>query len=203
VLEQQLAERRAYRRRNVNGIDAWQDRAKITVEVKMSSTDWMDRESARIANAKRLAEDLGRRQLEESMAAQQGAPEYWNEFVGEVKMQTEDLEKKFTKPGFIDEKIVGYSAVEEPSAILRDHSCTIIVNRYSVRSGPESCELYFYYQPGATQIKRSARDQRDVFIDLQVGPQGVMANVDGSSMTAKQLAAYIVREMYERVRFPE
>jgi hypothetical protein len=173
------------------------------VEVKMSGTDWMDKESARIANAKRLAEDLGQRQLEESMAAQQGAPVYWKEFVDEVKMQTEDLEKKFTKPGFIDEKIVGYSAVEEPTAVLRDHSCTIIVHRYSVRCGPESCESYFYYQPGATQIKKSARDQRDVFINLQAGPQGVMANVNGFSMTAKQLAAYVVREMYERVKFPE
>jgi hypothetical protein len=169
----------------------------------MNNTDWMDRENSRIANAERLAADLEQRQLEESMAAQQGAPEYWKQFVDEVKMQTENLEKKFTKPGFIDEKIVGYSAVEEPSAMLRDHSCTIIVNRHSVRFGPESCELYFYYQPGAAQIKRSARDQKDVFIDLQVGPQGVMADVNGSSMTAKELAAYIVKGMYERVRFPE
>lgn len=137
------------------------------------------------------------------MTTQHGAPGYWKEFVDEVKVQTDSLEKKFTKPGFIDEKIVGYSAVEEPSVMLRDHSCTIMVNRYSVKFGPESCELYFYYQPGATQIKRSARDQRDVFIDLWTGPQGVMANVNGYSMTAKQLAAYIVKGMYERVKFPE
>ena len=169
----------------------------------MNNTDWMDRENSRIANAERLAADLEQRQLVESMAAQQGAPEYWKQFVDEVKMQTENLEKKFTKPGFIDEKIVGYSAVEEPSAIFRDHSCTIIVSRYSVRCGPKSCELYFYYQPGATQIKRSTRDQRDVFIDLQTDPQGITADVNGSSMTAKQLAAYIVKGLYERVKFPE
>ena len=126
----------------------------------MTSTDWMDRESARIADAKRLAEELGQRQLAASMTAQQGAPEYWKQFVDEVKVQADDLEKKFTKPAFIDEKIVGHSAVKEPSAMLRDHSCTIIVNRYSVKFGPESCELYFYYQPGATQIKRSAGIRR-------------------------------------------
>ena len=174
---------------------------KIKLEVKM--TDWMDKESARIADAKRLTEELGQQQLAASMTAQQGAPEYWKQFVDEVKVQTDGLEKKFTKPGFVDEKIVGHSIVEEPNAMLRDHSCTIIVSRYSVKFGPESCDMYFYYQPGATQIKRSVRDQRDVFIDLQAGPQGVMANVNGSSMTAKQLAAYIVRGMYERVKFPE
>jgi hypothetical protein len=163
----------------------------------------MDRESARIADAKRLADELGQRQLEASMTAQQGAPEYWKQFVDEVKIQTDDLEKKFTKPGFIDEKIIGHSIVKEPSATLQDHSCTIIVTRYSTQFGPESCELYFYYQPGATQIKRSIRDQRDVFIDLQAGPQGVMVNVNGFSMNAKQLAANIVKEMYERVKFPE
>jgi hypothetical protein len=63
--------------------------------------------------------------------------------------------------------------------------------------------LYFYYQPGATQIKRSARGTRDVFIDLRTDPQGIVADVNGTSMTAKQLAAYIVKEMYERVKFPE
>ena len=42
-----------------------------------------------------------------------------------------------------------------------------------------------------------------MFIDLQACPQGVIANVNGSSMTAKQLAAYIVEGMYERVKFPE
>ena len=51
----------------------------------MTSTDWMDRESARIADAKRLAEELGQRQLAASMTAQQGAPEYWKQFVDEVK----------------------------------------------------------------------------------------------------------------------
>jgi hypothetical protein len=173
------------------------------MEGKMTSTDWMDKERARIADAKRLADEVGQRQLAASITAQQGAPEFWKQFVDEVKVQTDGLEKKFTKPGFIDEKIVGHSSVEEPSAMLRDHSCTIIVNRYSVKFGPESCDMYIYYQPGATQIKRSARDQRDMFIDLEAGPQGVMANVNGSSMTAKQLAAYIVKGMYERVKFPE
>jgi hypothetical protein len=180
-----------------------EDRVKIRVEVKMTSTDWMDRESARIAETKRQAEELDQQELEASLTTQQGAPEYWKQFVDETKVQTGSLEKKFTKPGFIDEKIVGHSVVEEPTATLRDHSCAIIVNRYSVTFGPESCESYFYYQPGATQIKRSAREKSDVFIDLRTGPQGMVAEVNGTSMTAKQLAAYIVKGMYERVKFPE
>ena len=155
------------------------------------------------AETKRQVEELNQQQLKAAMTAQQGGPEYWKRFVDEAKIQTGSLEKKFTKPGFIDEKIVGHSAVEEPTARLRDHSCAIIVNRYSVTSGPESCALYVYYQPGAAQIKRSARGQKDVFIDLRTGPQGIVADVNGTSMTAEQLAVYVVKGMYERVKFPE
>jgi len=93
-----------------------EDRVKIRAGVKMTSTDWMDRESTRIAETKRQVEELNRQQLKAAMTAQQGGPEYWKRFVDEAKIQTGSLEKKFTKPGFIDEKIVGHSVVEEPTA---------------------------------------------------------------------------------------
>ncbi|HEX3659954.1 MAG TPA: hypothetical protein VHU89_00885 [Acidobacteriaceae bacterium] len=169
----------------------------------MTKTDWIDRESARIAGAKQQAETRDQEALEAAMTAQQGSPEYWSEFVKAVKLQTDKLEKAFTRSS--DEKIVGNCIVEEPNSTRPNHSCTIIVTRYSVKlpPGPGECKMHFYYAPGSAQIKRSAWGQPDVFTDLRTSPRGVVADVSGSSMTASEFAAYLVKGMYERVKFPE
>jgi hypothetical protein len=160
----------------------------------------MDRESAQMSETKRRAEELDQQQRETSMAARQGAPEYWKQFIDEVKALTAGLEERFTKSP--DEKIVGWAAVEEPNANFPDYRCTVKVDRHSTEFENDSCQLDFYYQTGATQIKRSARGQQDVFIDLHAGSQGMVAELNGYLMTAKQFAVSIVQEMYERVRFP-
>lgn len=165
----------------------------------MTSTDWMDNESARIAGTVRQAEELGQQQLEASMAAQQVAPDFWNEFIAEAKVQADGLEKRFTYS--IDEKIDGHCIVESPTPMLRDHSCTIIVDRHSMEFTKESVKFHFYYQPGSRHIKKSAWGQDDVFIGLYVGPQGKVAEVNGSSKTAKELAISLVKAMYESVKF--
>ncbi len=167
----------------------------------MPQTDWIEKESARIAGAKEQAEKRDQQALEPSMTAQQGSPEYWSEFVEAVKLQTGKLEKAFTRS--IDEKIVGHCIPEEPNSTRPNHSCTVMVTRYSVRFGPEECKMHFYYAPGATQIKRSALGQKDVFIDLHMSRRGMVADVNGTPMTATEFAAYVVEGMYERVKFPE
>jgi hypothetical protein len=97
--------------------------------------------------------------------------------------------------------IVGSSTVGEPIALFPDHSCRISVNRHSVKLGPALCTLNFCYRPGVAQIRMW--DRKNVLISLHNSPQGMAAKVDGSSMTAKQLAVYYAKKMYERVKFPE
>jgi hypothetical protein len=63
----------------------------------MTSTDWMDKESSRIAKSEQQAQNIDQQQLEASMNAQQGAPEYWKQFVEEVSVQAAAFEKSFTR----------------------------------------------------------------------------------------------------------
>jgi hypothetical protein len=167
----------------------------------MISTDWMDREGARIVDSERQADERSQRQLKASMSAQKKAPEFWKEFVDEVKVRTKELERYSTKS--IDERIVGASTVKEPDQMFPDHRCKIAVTRHSVKFGPELCVLSFHYRHGATRIRRSPQGQRNAFIDIHAGPKNIVADVNGYLMTAKQLASYVVKGMYERVKFGE
>jgi len=172
----------------------------------MTSTDWMDKENARIAGTIRQAEAFGQQRLEASMKAQQGAPDFWKEFTDEVKVQADRLAEKFTYS--VDEKIVGHSSLKEAEPPYPDHRCTVGVDRHSREFGNTSAVQHLYYRPGSSQIKRSVRkpgtvgEVDNVFIDLYAGPQGMLTEVNGSPMTAKELAIYIVKGMYKAVSFP-
>jgi hypothetical protein len=173
----------------------------------MTSTDWMDKESTRMAGTIRQTEAHGQQRLEGSIKAQQGAPDFWKEFTDEVKVQADGLAQRFTYS--MDENIVGHSSLKEADSTYPDHHCTVGVDRHSMEFGSESAVMHhFYYRPGSSQIKRSVWRpgsvgvEDNVFIDLYAGPQGTLADVKGSGRTAKELAIYIVRGMYETVKFP-
>ena len=174
----------------------------------MTSTDWMDKECARIAGTIRQAEVLGRQRLEGSMKAQQGAPNFWKEFTDELKVQADRLAEKFTYS--MDEKIVGRFSLEEPHPpSFLNHNATVSVYRDSMEFEKVSLKQDFYWRPGSSQIKRSVWkpgtvfEEDNVLIDLYAVPQGMLADVNGSPMTAKELAIYIVKGMYEAVSFPK
>jgi len=173
----------------------------------MTSTDWMDKESGRIAGTILQAEALGQQRLEGSIKAQQGAPDFWKEFTDEVKVQADGLAERFTYS--MDENIVGHSSLNEADSTYPDHHCTVGVDRHSMEFGNESAVMHhFYYRPGSSQIKRSIWRPGsvgvvdNVFMDLYAGPQGMLTDVKGSPMTAKELAIYIVKGMYKAVSFP-
>ena len=71
-----------------------------------NTPDWIKRRKQVEAEAERQAAERSQRNLEAAMSIGTGGPEFWNEFVAQVKVNTDALEPNFTRT--MDEKIVGH-----------------------------------------------------------------------------------------------
>ena len=165
-----------------------------------NTPDWIKRRKQVEGEAERQAAERSHRNLEAAMSIGTGGPEFWNEFVAQVKVNTDALEPNFTRT--MDEKIVGHTISELESPHTPERTCTIEVIRHSVKFGPDSRKTHLYYRPRGFNIRRVYQGKEDK-IDLTIEANEIRVDVYGTVLTAKDFASHIVESMVKPIKFPD
>jgi len=165
-----------------------------------NTPDWIKRDRREEAEAGQQATERSRRYLEAAMSIGKGGSDFWNEFVGQVKSNTEALERNFTRT--MDEKIVGHTISEPESTLTPDRSCTIEVIRHSVKFGSDSRKTHLYYRPHGLNIRRVYQGKEDK-VDLTIEGNEIRVDVFGTVLTAKDFASHTVESMVRSIKFPD
>jgi len=153
--------------------------------------EWIRKRNAEKAEQKRLEEESLRGQQQALESIEAGGPDFWKRFTDRVVVNAKALQQ------LEGEELFGSASL---SVTGPEHNCYILIERRSVKHGPEMTKMNLWYTPGGSRIRCWYQDTERNDLRLVIQGNEIRADYAGNILTTEQLADHFIQTMVEHVK---